>query len=791
MSAKNVGILCLISTLVFTSLATAFSPREPNKKLLAAAPEKCLFYFHRCGVTATDPQATSKTEQLMLEPTVQEFGAEVESLIDQGLQAILKEASEDDRPVAEGWIDILKRVIDRPMTFYLADVEVGPYGPEDIEAAFVIDAGDKIDDLFDRVRKLEKAMDSEGIAQSVQVSGIECRKIQGSEDEPPFFWGKSGKYLILSVGEDSVKNLVSNIKSPAPAWLVSALKRNRIPRLGTFTWMNVNQMFAYANENMDSEDFQKVEATGWADIRSFSGAIGLDQDGLLSRSFIETDSNRGALAVFEKNGISTGDLERIPQDVVSAAAFRFSLSKTLGIVLNMMGEIEPEAREQFEAQMASFRDQIGLDIQNELLAGLGDRILTYSVPGQAGPVPNIVVAIDVKNPSAIQKGLKILADFVNQREGNISITETNIGDRAAYYLKGIPATPTWCLTKDRLVIAAQKPLIAGFLDSPPPVANSLANHPKIQALLKDYQSPFAVTYSDSITSMSGMYQALPMLLNMASGFLDRQDIDFDVTTLPPIGDVTKHLDPAVSIASRSEDGIEFVARQTMPSVGASPATTGILVALLLPAVQQARTAARRNQSINNLRQIGLAALNYESALQRFPSAKYGKDGNAGLSWRVAILPFIEEQELYEQFHLDEPWDSEHNRQLIDKMPAIFCSPHSGNSPEDGKTNYVAIGRPDAVISGAGEGVKIRQIKDGTSRTILAVEVDDEHAVAWTSPEDFAWNPENPQQGLGGGLPSHFLAVFADCHVQAIEVTIDAETLEALVTRDGGEPVTLP
>ena len=94
--------------------------------------------------------------------------------------------------------------------------------------------------------------------------------------------------------------------------------------------------------------------------------------------------------------------------------------------------------------------------------------------------------------------------------------------------------------------------------------------------------------------------------------------------------------------------------------------TLILIALLLPAVQQVREAARRTTSMNDMRQIVLAIHNYDAANLSFPPAK----GRAGqeLSWRVHILPYLDEMQLYEQFNLDEPWNSPHNLTLVDKMP---------------------------------------------------------------------------------------------------------------------------
>ncbi len=89
---------------------------------------------------------------------------------------------------------------------------------------------------------------------------------------------------------------------------------------------------------------------------------------------------------------------------------------------------------------------------------------------------------------------------------------------------------------------------------------------------------------------------------------------------------------------------------------------------------QARDAAKRAQSMNNLKQLGLAMHNYHSVNQTFPPAIHAKDGKPLLSWRVFMLPFVEQQRLYERFHLDEPWDSLHNKQLIAEMPDVFRSP---------------------------------------------------------------------------------------------------------------------
>jgi hypothetical protein len=217
----------------------------------------------------------------------------------------------------------------------------------------------------------------------------------------------------------------------------------------------------------------------------------------------------------------------------------------------------------------------------------------------------------------------------------------------------------------------------------------------------------------------------------------------------------------------------------------SHATTGVAVALLLPAVQAAREAARRTQSTNNLKQIALAMHNYHDIHGHFPArASFDANDKPLLSWRVHILPFVEQQALYEQFHLDEPWDSPHNIKLADQMPAVYRNPNRG---EDSKTNYlVPVGQ--GTIFEHREGMSLRQIKDGSSNTILAVEANDDQAVIWTRPEDLTYQADRPLAGLGALRPGGFNVVLADGAVRFVNKSIDPTILKALFTASGEEVV---
>lgn len=202
-----------------------------------------------------------------------------------------------------------------------------------------------------------------------------------------------------------------------------------------------------------------------------------------------------------------------------------------------------------------------------------------------------------------------------------------------------------------------------------------------------------------------------------------------------------------------------------------------------------RAQARRIQSLNNCKQIGLGLLTYDLENKHLPArAKFSLDKKPLLSWRVLILPYIDETNLYKQFNLDEPWDSEHNKQLLKKMPAAYKD--SQIKYESGKTVYEAVVGPGLAFEGSTP-LKLSDLLDGASYTIAVVEVAPEKAVPWTKPEDWEVDLKEPLKGLADVQPfGAFQTVFFDGHVEAIKRTIDPDLLKAMFTRNGGESVDL-
>ncbi|WP_105357510.1 DUF1559 domain-containing protein [Blastopirellula marina] len=229
--------------------------------------------------------------------------------------------------------------------------------------------------------------------------------------------------------------------------------------------------------------------------------------------------------------------------------------------------------------------------------------------------------------------------------------------------------------------------------------------------------------------------------------------------------------------------------------GVNVAVTAVMVGLLLPAVQQARAAARRVQSSNNMKQIGLAMHNYNDTVLALPAqASTDEDGKKLLSWRVHILPFLEQQDLYDRFHLDEPWDSEHNKQLIQFMPDIYRDPASV-APEF-HTNYlVPLGKNMAFEQPTKEtkekwptGIRLRDITDGTTNTAMLLNVNDDAAVIWTKPDDLEIDLTNPWKNLDKSKHRDLQVLRCDGSIMTLPTEISGDYLQALFQRNDGKPL---
>ncbi|HEX6983731.1 MAG TPA: DUF1559 domain-containing protein, partial [Planctomycetaceae bacterium] len=231
-----------------------------------------------------------------------------------------------------------------------------------------------------------------------------------------------------------------------------------------------------------------------------------------------------------------------------------------------------------------------------------------------------------------------------------------------------------------------------------------------------------------------------------------------------------------------------------------------------PAVQQARLAARRAQSQNNLKQIAIALHNHHDTFKEFPAgtiAKSAEKPEDRLSWYVSVLPYLEQAPLYQRFDQNRAWNAGGNAEAARTTVPTLINPQIGPPAEPGEaapTHYVGlagvgedgptlpVNHPKAGVFAYDRTTRFADILDGTSNTIMTSEATAGSAGPWAKGGAGTIRPLtkkpyiNGPDGIGGPFPGGCHVGMGDGSVRFVSENIAPEVMEALVTIRGGEPI---
>jgi len=246
-------------------------------------------------------------------------------------------------------------------------------------------------------------------------------------------------------------------------------------------------------------------------------------------------------------------------------------------------------------------------------------------------------------------------------------------------------------------------------------------------------------------------------------------------------------------------GMFLWCRRERRRLGKRMAVVGLVLALLfgisLPVVGSAREAIKGAGCVGRLKIIGLALHNYADVNNDFfpPAYVADKSGKPMHSWRVLILPLLDRQDIYDKYNFDEPWDGPNNSKLHDIVIPLFQCPFAQSNGKETDTSYVAVVGPGTMFPG-GKPLQLSDMRDGSSRTILIVEVANS-GIHWMEPRDLDITKITPtgepleRLGISSNHPKVVGALFGDGSVQCFDKDkMTMEQLQALLSRDGGEEV---
>jgi prepilin-type processing-associated H-X9-DG protein len=801
---------CLVDRAVFGQ-SSAILPTTPLARYVPA--NDLVAYWELEGLDSHPAAWKKSAAYKLLNDT--SLGALIEDLAAQAIDLYQQNGPAEKRIASADYLALIKHAVRNGVA-----VGVLGTGPSNFRVVLAIRKGNRPENL----RFLESIPTSPPGApgpgsETIQKEGRTLHQIDQDAD-----WWTEGDDLILA-SKSAVETVLNVIAGKQPS-AVSHPRREALRRSA-----NGVELAAYG-----FLDFKALPAPPPDAVKlGFDGLQRLEvqwvflDDALITSVNLEAPSpRRGVLGFFDQPVLDLKSLPPIPSGQTAFAAVSINLAKTYDQFVALETSVDPRGRAGVDEMENGFRNALGLDLRTDLLAHLGTKLAIYAqapvAPAGGNPLAAMVMpytgltlSFQVKDEAALTKQLESLIKGVNQilvqqppggQGADPPQFRKKAGAATAYTLEYPPGSapdgplgllsPTVALDKEQLIIsgtaaAAEKALTltGGPADRRWSPVGALI--PMAQRLPNDLS---LLIVTDPRETIPVVVENLPMILQAlnaqiaqarAGGPARGPEFNLRVNTekLPRADQVKSLLFPASTALSTDAHGIRILQREAVPSL-TSPSNVVLLAALLLPATQSAREAARRAQCTNNLKQIMLAMHNHLSANDHFPRDFTDKDGKALLSWRVAILPFIEQAELYNKFKFDEPWDSPHNKELLKEMPAIYRCPDVTRAEPFTTTYRVFVG-PGALFE-TGQDVGIAGVTDGTSNTIAIVEAKD--GVPWTKPDDLPFDPAAKPSLFGAGSPhpGGFNCGFADGSVHFIKNSVGLMVFKALITRAGGEVV---
>lgn len=576
-----------------------------------------------------------------------------------------------------------------------------------------------------------------------------------------------------------------------------------------------------------------LQALGLHNLDAVAYQYGYQGKSIWSETAIDVDGPRsGLLALCDQKPMTLADLPPLPANTNGFNAMRLDTSATwetlVGVVKEGAKFGPPQAAAHVEGVLANLPQMIGFDPKADLTDALGDVVCLFADPDQGFLGTGTGLMVKVDDPEKLKATINSLIQLGEQASrGQFKVHRSDKHGRELVLFEFGQEVQAGSLTiDDGWLIVGLMPQtveaallrIDGKLDAWKP---TVAQAEAFEALPKSFTS---ITVGDPRVSWHALIKLAPVLMSAGQVALKEERIiprdtvlPITVADLPPAELVARPLFPNVTVTTSGDSGVLTTSRKSLPGIpivggigeGNGLVTVAIGTALLLPAVQQAREAARRSQSKNHLKQLGIAMHNYHDTYKSFPAGTHANEKlkpEERLSWLASVLPFVDQAALFKIIDFEESWDDEANELAANTRVPTFMNPgRPPNSNGPGESHYVGIAglgkdapmlpadHKRAGIFAINRKIRIRDIVDGTSNTMMISEASGKLG-PWISGGSSTIRPLtkkpyiNGPDGIGGPYTGGVNVGFADGSVRFISENIDPAVFERLSTMADRQPV---
>ena len=816
--ASSAVVFAAIVATTFAVPSVASAQQDSlSSKVSSAAPESCLTWYQWANPYNADANSKNAVDRMMAEPDVNKFCKDFTDKLGQLPAILIPDGAPPRMQIAVATIapQLVDGLFRNQGCFFVEGFELTP-GPsaKNLKLGLVLELGDNADKTIGAITSLLNLTDAP--LEKVTFGDLSGLRITMPPNGPFSEVGvvQYDGYLVAATSAEMAKEIVGRMKQgKVTGWLGQLQTKQKYVRTSALGTLDAATLKKLLMPLADEQAAKTIQALGLNNLESLEFSGGYAQADFAQQFKIKFDgAPTGIFAAFGDKGITDKDIAHFPADSFAAMAFSIDGKKALDEFTNILIQLDPDAAQDVARGMIELQSETGIDLR-KLFSNVGPTFTMHNGYSD-GFLSGAQFRTTIKDPAWFEKTIEDVMKLAQMQSGvpmSVDSIEQNGKTVKTMHFGGapVPVEPSWMMNGDQMTVTLFPSVMASA--SNPRLATPLTKAKSFEPyleLLKPASSDgkvIAFSYAETNRGYEVLYGYVCLVSamgkNMIAGPVDhllplpfsdgqmaKVKAHLNDLQLPSCRSIVKHLTPEVGVVRKEKDAIVFEMHSMIANSNLTMVAPGIAVGMLLPAVQAVREAARRTTSLNNLRQLSLAAHNFESANRRFPSGDGPVNpGGPAVSWRVKILPFIEESNLYEQYNFDEPWDSENNMKVAKQMPETFMNPQS--SAQDGYTVYRGVGGVSGVMGvnaeGKSVGRRIGSITDGISNTIMFIECPDHMAVPWTKP-DGGINPAkvSPWQ-LQGNYRGGFSTSFCDGSTRWIETTLGAETFKALLGFDDG------
>ena len=559
-------------------------PRAEDPALVRAAPADTIFYLQWFGRATADPASANATEQLAAEPEIRAFMAQLRTAI---RDSLLHEAAQ--HPLASDALDLADVALRSPGCLFVSG---GP-GPEALRGGLVLNLGEHAAAASTVMRKVESMM-VEQLPPAQDLPATEPVIQDGVRFRPlpmpapvPVMWGVVDEYLVLAVGAGVPEAVVNGLRGAAGLSAHTTFTKLRssaqVARPCFRSFIDLESIIRFAQAGLGPEFGVFRDVMGLGGVTALFTESGLEGNGYTSRSILGTSGEpTGALKLLAGKPLSDSDLAVVPDDATFASVLRCDPRQVYGVLRDAIAKLDPGSTDDFDAGVEQLEAMLGVSLEKDLLAHLGDVLSVWSAPSEGGLlVTGATASLSLSDGTAfgtvfekVMRRLEAMAPRKQRDERgrfrrgfylqSLEHRDSEGDNTTIYYLNmigdDVPIAPAWCATDGHLMISLFPQMLKASLNRGRGLETSLAG----RARGIDPTPAIALTYLDAENAMKTIYPLLHPLAHLAASELQRDGFDMDIGALPSQAAITRHLRPEHGALEWTESGLLLTRRGTIP-----------------------------------------------------------------------------------------------------------------------------------------------------------------------------------------------------------------------------------